>query len=68
MAAISLELRPISRGLQFEALNSVPRTHYTKSNFIYHREKADEMTFPEQNHMKTYSRLHIVQNEPTVLG
>jgi len=31
-----------------------------KAISVRHREKVDEMTFPEQNHMKTYSRIHIV--------
>jgi hypothetical protein len=37
-----------------------PLTHNNKKYFNYHRENVDETTFPEQKHLKTYSRICIV--------
>lgn len=39
-----------------------------KAISVRHREKADEMTFPEKNHMNTYSRIHTVRDVRTIDG
>jgi hypothetical protein len=60
MAAIRMNQYHIVYNLG--AYNAVRLTHYIKNISIYHREKACETTFPEQNYTKTYSRIHIVPN------
>jgi hypothetical protein len=48
-----------------------PLIHNNKKYFNFHTERADEMTFHQQKHMKSYSRVRIVpsvQNTANLIG